>query len=403
MSAPATQRDVRIAYIVEGIACLGTNLLLIGVYFYTHSRLGWTLKQNFLLATGQGLVGGVGSLLAHPISSRLSRRGALIGIYIAMALLPAILLMVDSAAAIATLLLIYTMVVSLSWPMLESFVATGVQHEELSRRIGIYNLVWSGAAVLIIAASGWLIKHIPSAVFIVPLVVHAVSAILIMLVREPADPDVAHEAVHAEPGLLQLRRLALALSRVSLPATYVVIYSMMAMLPSLPAIRTLSPTMATLIGSTWMAARWLTFLILGSTVWWHTRPRILVAAAIAMVLAFLGIILPGSRVWIWAGSSDSALLSWMIASQILLGLCVGAIYAASLYFGMVLSGGSAEHAGYHESLINFGSAIGPIAGVVAEVWYPGNIYVVVSAVTGVVGLSVAATVFTSLLAGKRQA
>ena len=53
LAGPST-RDIRVAYTVEFITCLGTNLLLLGVYFYTHARLGWTLKQNFLLAAGQG-------------------------------------------------------------------------------------------------------------------------------------------------------------------------------------------------------------------------------------------------------------------------------------------------------------------------------------------------------------
>lgn len=399
LAGPST-RDLRIAYTVEFVTCLGTNLLLLGVYFYTHARLGWTLKQNFLLAAGQGLVGACGSLLAHPISTRLGRRGGLIATYIAMALVAAAALAAQSSALITALLLTYTLLTAFTWPLLESFVSTGVHGHDLSRRVGTYNLFWSGAGVLILAANGVLIEYAPWAVFVVPLVAHAICTVLMTTVREPAG-DAAHD-VEAEPELLSKRRLALALSRVSLPATYILIYSLMAMLPSLPVIKSLSPVVATVISSAWMASRWGTFWLLGATVWWHSRPRVLLAAAIAMVPAFLGIVLPGARLWLWHDASDSEALAWMVAGQILLGVCVGVIYAGSLYFGMALSGGSAEHGGYHEALINFGSAVGPIAGVIAEVLRPGDIPTAVTAVTGVIGLSVVATCLTAIAAARKS-
>ena len=46
-------------------------------------------------------------------------------------------------------------------------------------------------------------------------------------------------------------------------------------------------------------------------------------------------------------------------AELVLGLMVGFIFSASLYFGMVLSDGSTEHAGYHEALIGVGVVLGP--------------------------------------------
>jgi MFS family permease len=402
--AGPSPRDLRLVYAVEFISCLGTNLLLLGVYFYTHARLGWTLRQNFLLAAGQGLVGAIGALLASPISERFSRRGALIGIYSVLSVVAVVALLAKSAPLITALLLVYTVLVGTNWPMLESIVSTGAEGHELSRRIGVYNLLWSAAAALIIAANGALIDHAPWAVFVIPIIVHALCAVLISRIREPAhEPGGGHATVEAAPELLAVRRLALALSRVSLPATYVVIYSLMAMLPSLPVVKILPAAIATLLSSTWMASRWVTFLVLGATTWWHARPRLLLASAVLMVPAFLGIVLPGSRTLFWHTTPDATILAWMIAGQLLLGVCVGVIYSGSLYFGMALSEGSTEHGGYHEALINFGSAVGPIAGVAAEAWRPGDIRVSVTAVTGVIALSVVATVLTAAAAGRKSA
>jgi hypothetical protein len=129
---------------------------------------------------------------------------------------------------------------------------------------------------------------------------------------------------------------------------------------------------------------------------------VLLAAAVAMVPAFLVIVLPGARLWAWHDASNAGALAWMVGGQLLLGVCVGVIYSGSLYFGMALSGGSAEHGGYHESLINFGSAVGPIAGVCAEIARPGDVRASVWAVTGVIGLSVVATCVTAVAAARKR-
>jgi MFS family permease len=400
-----SRRDLRLLYAIEAMTSVGANLLLLGIYFYTKERLGWSLMHNFLLATGQGAVYVVGSLMAHGITERLGRRRALVGIYATMAVLAGVgLMVVGSPVWVTVLLLLYTLVTSFNWPVLESMVSTGADAHVLSRRIGVYNLWWSGAGALALGSCGVMIKYAPSAVFLVPVGMHVMGAILMLFMREPAGGAAGgHGHLDAEPALVPVRRLALALSRVSLPATYVVIYSLMSMLPSLEAINELSPVVATAVGSLWMGVRWVTFLVLGATAWWHARPRILVGAAIAMAGAFLGIVLPAGRLWLWQDASVANVLAWVVAAQVVLGVSVGVIYAASLYFGMVLSEGSTEHGGYHEALIGLGSGLGPAAGAVAAYWWPGDVTAGVAAVTAVVGLSVAATAATPAFVVRKRA
>src|SRR5213075_175303 len=122
---------------------------------------------------------------------------------------------------------------------------------------------------------------------------------------------------------------------------------------------------------------WITFVMLGTSVWWHTRPRILLFAAIAMLVAFVGVTLFPA-------------LELMVLSQLLLGAAMGIIYAASLYFGMVLSEGSTEHGGYHEALIGLGSVLGPGAGALTQWLRPGDTRAGVLAVSGVVAISIVA-------------
>jgi hypothetical protein len=162
----------------------------------------------------------------------------------------------------------------------------------------------------------------------------------------------------------------------------------MAMMPSLPVMERLSPVTQTVVGSAWLGARWLAFLLLGTSTWWHTRPRVMLLAAGAMLVSFLGITIAPSV--LLGPSAQVADVASMVAWEIAMGLSMGMIYAASLYFGMVLSAGSTEHGGYHESLIGLGSVLGPGVGVVAQMVSPGNVYAGISAVGGVVVLSVLA-------------
>jgi MFS family permease len=188
--------------------------------------------------------------------------------------------------------------------------------------------------------------------------------------------------------LLRARTLALWLSRIALPATYVVIYSLMAMMPSLPVMQSLEPTWRTPLASVWILARFVSFVVLGATTWWHTRPMLLLGSAVVMLGAFIGV-------------ATGASLAWMLAWQIVLGVVMGMIYSASLYFGMVLSDGSTEHGGYHEALIGVGSVLGPSAGVLAQWLRPEDRMFSVFAVSGVVGASVVAATIAAYRAKTR--
>jgi hypothetical protein len=155
------------------------------------------------------------------------------------------------------------------------------------------------------------------------------------------------------------------------------------MLPSLPAIKRLPTSYATIVGSAWLVARWFTFWFLGATHWWHTRPRLLLWAAVLILIGFMGTVLPATR-----NGPLSTILMAMIGAQILLGMALGLIYSASFYFGMVLSDGSTEHGGYHEALIGLGQTMGPLAGAIAQTIWPGSALAGIAAVGGLIALAI---------------
>jgi hypothetical protein len=390
-------------YLLEALASVGTNLLISGIYFYMTSRYGWGLLQNFLLASVQGVVYVVGALSAHAIRARLGTRRSLWLMYGVLAALSLFCLAVHSAAAVTAILLAYTALSVITWPILEGLISHGLDSYTLSRRISHYNLVWAGVGATALAVDGAVIQHWPQGVFLIPAIVHIAGMALVPLLMpgeinaQPAPAAAA--APQAAPELLNVRTLALWLSRVALPATYVVIYGLMSLMPSLPALHSLDTSAQTAMGSIWMVGRWATFLLLGLGTWWHARPRVLLIAAIAMLVAFLGVTIRPSDLF-GHGSQLIDLIS-LGSWQLLLGASLGIIYAGSLYFGMVLSHGSTEHGGYHEALIGLGMVLGPGAGAAAQAVHPGSTTGIL-AVGAVIALSVAAATVTSIVGAKRR-
>lgn len=352
------------AYVAESLCSVGSIMLSVAIFFWTQKYLGWDLKQNFLLAGGQGAAYAIGALAADKLAARVGRRRALIGIYLVLAVLALLGAITSSTPAVVALLLAYAFVAAANWPMLESLVSSGADSHGISRRISAYNLTWSATNSIAIAISGTIIQGSRGGIFIVAAAVDIGCALALFIGRkiEPAGGIEAPAHAAPEPELVASRRLAMWLARISLPATYIVIYSMMAMMPSLPVMKQLSTANSTLVSSVWMAARALTFGALGLTAWWHTRPRLLLVSAAVMLVAFWGVTIAPSAL----GASRAVDLLSMIVWQIIVGLAMGIIYAGSLYFGMVLSEGSTEHGGYHEALIGLGSVIGPGAGALVQ-------------------------------------
>lgn len=390
---------IGLLYGVEALASVGGNLMQVGIFFYTNRRFGWGLKENFTLAAVQGVVYVAGALLAQGLTARFAPRRVLAGFYAAVSLAAAAALAAGSMEGVVAAVLGYTALMAVTWPVLEGLVASGVDAHAMARRVSLYNVIWAGVGAFVLAVNGAIIDFWPPGVFALTAAAHAMAAILLVANRREvisARPDekappalLAHTHVDAEPELLRVRTLALWLSRISMPASYALIYALSAMLPSLPPMQRIPTWAATVVGSAWLASRWLAFLMLGVSPWWHTRPRALLVAAWAMLASFAATAWQPSASSLFPPGRDGLAvdLAWLVLCQVAIGLALGLIYSASLYFGMVLSDGSTEHGGYHEALIGLGSILGPGAGAVAQWLRPGTMMLGVAAVTGVLAVS----------------
>jgi hypothetical protein len=388
-------------FAVEALCSAAGSMLSIGTSFYMKDQFGWGMRQNFMLAAAQGMAYVPAALLAERITRALGRGGAL---SISYGLLTALSLLAwrlaggsGSAGAVAAVVVLYTFVIGTSWPVLESLIASGPP-SGMALRLSIYNIVWPAAGTLAIAVEGTLIGRWRAGMFALPALMHAVALLMVIAnLRQKtlSSHDASLPHTEPEPELVRVRTMALWMSRIALPATYTVIYGLMPLMPFLGVMKHLHTSTQTAVASVWLFTRWAAFIVLAMGTWWHTRPRLLLWAAIAMLVAFFGMTLPPTQ-----GRSPGVDLACMIGWQAVLGAALGMIYSASLYFGMALSKGSTEHGGYHEALIGLGWVLGPGAGVVAERFRPGVMWVGVAAVGTVIALSVLVVLGTAVVMGR---
>jgi MFS family permease len=420
MISPVRHKPL-LLYIAEAANSFASTLITVGLPFYTSHRFGWGARENFALAALQGAFYMTGALSAKRISRRWGRKRSLLALYGGMTTIAAavgISATMAWAVAMALLVIIETGLMAASWPMLESLISAAGEPARLSKRLGCYNIIWAFTGAIAVAASGAIIQHTPAWTFFGIIAGGHFCAGVLILCRTRSmaarfdDGEIARSPASPESGRLSATQrmldeadvrhhhLALWLSRIALPSTYVVVYSLAPAMPSLHAIKQLSPTIATVVASIWLIARAIAFIITGSTTFWHKRPSLMLLASVTMLFAFIGTIIPGALPEL----ALSQALAAMAVAQVVLGLSLGTIYSASLYFGMAVSEGSTEHGGYHEALIGLGQILGPLVGTTMQWIRPDALWPAVMAISGVISITVVveAVVGMRIVSGNRQ-
>jgi MFS family permease len=399
-SPAVPDRSRPLLFLAQGVASVAATLMNVGIFFFMQHAFGWTSVQNFRLSASQGAVYIVGALLAGRLSTRFGRQGWCVICYGIVALIAGCATFAHTPLLVTLFAIAYSGFAASTWPALESLAISGGDAHEMSRSTAIYNMTWSSTGAIAVALTGTIIERFGYGYFLVAAGLHIISALLMAAYGNDTGHVIPH--AHEEPPeqLQRSRTLALWLARVAMPATYIVIYGLAAVMPELPVIKPLGTAVRTLASSAWLVGRFLAFAFLGVTTFWHVRPRLLLAATVIMVVAFIGVTVrmsdlfgPGA-----AGADLAAMVSWQIA----LGLVLGVIYAGSLYFGMVLAHGSTEQGGYHEALIGLGSVLGPGAGAIAAIIRPGDLAFSIRAVTMLAALTAVTAIVVSAIARRRS-
>jgi predicted MFS family arabinose efflux permease len=324
-----------------------------GAYFFCKERLEFGAGENLSLA----LVFGAGYVFAawraHWLSSRIGERRQLLGVIAMLVGVHLWLYLAVSPVVMFVAMGLLGLANGAKWPVLEGFLASGLNPSQTARVMGRFNITWAAAVPLALAVTGPLIDMGPTTLFVVGGVMSLASLGLTFLLPTspaPSLPPPAGALRHEHPE--HLAGLLVA-SRWVMLAVYIAVFVFAPLAPeifeNLGADRQLAPATSGILDVMRMAA----FASLGLWRGWRGRARWLVATMIALPVGFFMVIL---------GSN----LATVIVGEMLFGFAAGMSYSSAMYCAMVVKKASVDAGGGHESMIGLGLMIGPLAGLAGE-------------------------------------
>jgi hypothetical protein len=381
--------------VLSFLCSIGTGLVTNGVFYLTQSVYGFTRAENLLLAMIMGVTYIAGAKGAGPgvralrrALPGLSSRGILVGLMVAMAVplsLP-LFFPISRAWVMWTIVLVYSPMTGVLWPMVESFLSGGRSGGELRSAIARWNLVWSGALLVPFLGIAALITSSPSLGFLGLGVVHLACAVfLVTFEREPAPHlEEAHEP--HPPVYTQL----LFVFRMLLPTGYFVFSAMNPILSSFMEQMGVAAVWRPIVAMSWLASRTASFGVLGRWQGWHGKWGFPIAGTVGLLVGFaLAVLAPllGKGV---------APVAMMTAGLVVFGAGMAMIYSGAIYYAMEVGKAEVDAGGTHEALVGVGYVVGPACGLAAAgsirygitgaAWFE----ILVLGVVGAIGLGVGA-------------
>ncbi|MBM4017269.1 MAG: MFS transporter [Planctomycetes bacterium] len=335
--------------VITFVESLATTLIERGIYFYSHSRLGFTDAENLGLALGFGAAYVAGALASHSAAARWSEKRLLVAMLLAQFAAHAVLFVWAGSYVLVVVNAIIGGLNGLKWPVIESYVNAGRTPAAQAGTVWRFNISWAPAVVAGLAAAGPLIGWWSPSLFALAGALNLGGLALAWpLPRRPAHLPADHPERPAPEALARFRGL-LASARWSMLASYALMWILAALLPRVFADLGVEVRRATALSSLLDVFRTMAFLVLGLWRGWHWRRWPLVIVIFGLPAGFF-VSLYGPDV------------ATVLAGEVIFGLAAGMTYYAALYYAMVVKNAAVEAGGAHEGLIGAGFAIGPLAG-----------------------------------------
>ncbi len=347
---------------------LGTGLVTNGIAFITSQGFGFSRNQNFWLALLLGITYIVGAAGASRATRALrtlgvSSRGVLALLMVLMAALCVMPLAIariqarelPPVATIWILVIAYSPLSGMFWPLIESFLSGGRSGARLRSALGTWNVVWSTALVVAYWAMAPVVKPHPTLALAGLGGVHAIALLVLVFFR--SEPGEHLDEVHG-PVPPNYPRL-LAVFRVLLPTCYMVCSALCPMMPETFARFPIDPAWQVRLAATWIVARVLTFLTLERWHRWHGSWTMPLAGGALLLLGFAGAALV-SRF-----DTGNLGLVALVLSLFVFGVGMSTIYTGAIYYAMAVGHSEVDAGGTHEALIGVGYTVGPACGLVA--------------------------------------
>jgi hypothetical protein len=377
---PPSARAAPLAIILalSFISSLGTGIVTTGIYFIAENAYGFTKGQNYALALANGIMyiagaAAAGRLLRWLRGRGVSTRAALAAVLLLLAALCGIPLLAGagggagvtegaegmagtfgpagaSHAPIWLLVILYSPLTGILWPVIESYLSGGRSGTRLRSALGRFNITWASALVIGLILIGPSAKaHAPELIAALGIIHIASLALLIPLGREPGR----HLDEHHDPHPLVYTQL-LTTFRILLPASYLVLTALNPYLPRLLARLGYAADWRAPLAATWTAARVVTFLTLERWHGWHGRW----APAGVGVAGLIG----GFALAVMSPALGRAGPATVLIGLFIFGVGMAVIYTAALYYALEVGKAEVDAGGTHEALIGLGYTIGPLCG-----------------------------------------
>lgn len=343
---------------IHAITCvnsLGTGVLWNGLGFLVEREYGYTQQQTFALYVATAVAYAVAAYATGPIlrrcSGRVGPRAFMAILFAVQGLSAPLVLLPGSSLGLILVAVILSVCGAMLWPVVEAYVSSGKHGPAMRRSIGLWCINWmaSVGSCLLLMAPLYASGHTRWAmVAILPISLLSIAC-LRWLPREPLP----HTDEHNDAP--ESYRPMLASARVLLPASYMLVGAISALLPFVIESLQVDPALRTPIGSLWLFIRLGAVAILAFTHFWHGRWQGLVLAALLLCGGFTLVAL---------APSVPALLAGMAA----FGIGHGLLYYSALYYAMRLESAGVEAGGMHEALIGIGYIVGPGAALAGGAW-----------------------------------
>jgi hypothetical protein len=344
----------RLVLTLSFLESFATILLERAVYFFSQQRLGYSETENLMLALLFGATYTLGAARSHWLSHQLGERAALAFTLLGLLLFHGLLVLAPGGRVFPLAFAAIGLLEGAKWPIIESYVAAGLDPEAQQRAVGQFNVCWAAAVPLALALAGPLIASgLPSALFGLATLLNVGS--LLLLPRFPARVQHMAASHPSRPlgAVLERYRTLLSSSRWAMLASYALMFLLAPLLPEVFRRLGCSVQRATFWASCMDAVRVATFACLALLPGWHGRGLPLLLASLGLPLAFCAIVF-------------GAGLPAVLLGEVAFGVLAGISYYAALYYALVVQNASVDAGGAHERLIGFGLVIGPLIGILGH-------------------------------------
>jgi hypothetical protein len=349
---------------------IGTGVVTNGIVFLTKHGYGFSDAKNYLLAVVLGITYIAGALGAQPgvewirrTWPRVSSRAVLMAMMLVMGVLCTLPQLTmwgsageeQSAAPIWIMVVVYSPLTGVLWPMVEAYVSGGRSGAHLRATVSRWNVVWSSALVAAyVGISPMVEKRSALAVLLLGAVHLLTIPVLLFFTAEPAP----HREEEHEPHPPVFNKL-LVTFRLLLPMSYIVSSTLGPYLPGAMIRLHVPDDLHTILAASWLAPRAVMFAVLERWHGWHGRWFPAIVGPVLLLMGFGMAILSGS------GALDGAGVILLAGGLGLFGIGMAMIYSGALYYAMEVGKAEVQAGGKHEALIGAGYTAGPLIGLSA--------------------------------------